>query len=72
MFPSVIAIAPAMQAIDSAPAASAATYSAIHAPGSIVSAGSANARTITNATHTASASCARLKASLIGGSLRNA
>ena len=72
MLPSAIAITPAMQTIDSAPAASVATYSASQVCGSIVGAGSASARTITNATQTASASCARLKKSLIGGSRRNA
>ena len=72
MLPSAIAITPAMQAIDSAPATSVARYSASQVRGSIVAAGSASARTITNATQTANASCARLKASLIGGSLRNA
>ena len=61
MPPSVIAIAPAMQAIVSAPVASVATYSAEPRARLERVAGTAIARTITNATQTASASWARLK-----------
>ena len=67
---SAIAIAPAMQAIVSAPVASVAAYRASHVCGAVGSPGTAIARTITNATHTASASCARLNPSLIKDSRR--
>ena len=70
MPPSAIAIAPAMQAIVSAPLAIVATYSASHIRGSVATASPAIARVITNATQTASASWARLKPNLISGSRR--
>ena len=72
MPPSVRAIAPAMHAIVSAPVTRVARYMPSHVAGSSASAGMASARTITTATHTAKASWARLKASLIGGSRRHA
>ena len=70
--PSAMAIAPAMQTMVKAPVASVATYRAIQVGGSSVSPGTASACTIMTATHATNASCARLKISLTGASLRKA